>query len=491
MKRLLIVSALICFVLISATVAEEWKSRIGFGVRGPLFAPMIKGDNMANEPFMMGLGADAELKFGVTNNLVIGLSGGYWSTYDDALATEDQSFKLNKKDNATFKYTAIPIGLTGQYYFMSESDVQPFLLGGLSMNLGKYESQGAGAESYSVSDLNLKLGAGINFWISESFAFDISGRFSYLLTNMSADELPDGAAWGFDDAANRPFIAVLEPGIGLTYFISGAKDTDKDGVKDKFDQCSDTPKGALVDEYGCPLDNDGDGVFDGIDICPATPKGAYVDISGCALDSDKDGVPDGIDVCQDTPLEVEVDAYGCPLDNDNDGIPDFKDQQLDTPAGAIVDENGVALDVDLDGVPNGIDKCPNTPAGVQTDEFGCPLAKPINEKIILNIQYASGSAEPDDDAKLILDDIAHRMMIYSEAKLEINGYTDALGSSRSNFKLSENRAKAVSQYLIDKGVDASRLTAQGFGEEEKYFIAPNDTAEGRQKNRRVELVPIN
>lgn len=493
MKKVIFVAVALTLILAVSSGALEWKSRLGIGLRGPLFAPMVKGSGYnfrAYEPFMMGLGSNFEVKYGLSNSLVLGLSAGYWYTYDDTSVADDQSFKLCKKDNASTKITTIPIGLTGQFYFIPESNVQPYLVAGLSIDMATYDYFQED-EKYSSTDLNGKVGAGINFWIGESFAFDIGGRFSYLLTNLSKD-VPE--TWhdigDFGETSNRPFLATLEPGIGLTYFIGGARDTDKDGVKDKFDQCPDTPLGALVDEYGCPLDTDGDGIYDGIDQCPETPKGAFVDITGCPLDSDKDGVFDGLDKCPDTPLEVEVDARGCPLDTDGDGVPDFKDQQPDTPTGAIVDELGVAFDGDKDGVPDGIDKCPETRLGVKVDEFGCPLAKPITDKIILNIKYAAGSVEPDEEARKVLDELAERLKVYTDVKIELNGYTDALGSERSNLKLSQKRAEAIMEYLRAQGIASERMSAKGYGEDKKFFIADNDTPEGRMKNRRVEVVPI-
>ncbi|MCD6162068.1 MAG: OmpA family protein [candidate division Zixibacteria bacterium] len=492
------VAATLIFILILASLANavEWKSRMGGGLRGPLFSPMIKGNNYTGansmEPFMMGLGTNLEVKYGLTNNIVLGLSGGYWYSYDDITAADDQSFKLCKDANASAKLKMIPLSLTGQFYFIPESNIQPYLLGGFGIDMAKYENLDSTGE-FSSTDLNVKVGAGINFWVGESFTFDVGGRFSYLLSNMSnsyTGAIPTSLQGVAMDAADtRPFLAILEPGINLTYYFGGARDTDKDGIKDKFDQCPDTPLGAIVDEFGCPLDSDGDGIYDGIDHCVETPKGAFVDEIGCPLDSDQDIVPDGIDLCPDTPIGVAVDIYGCPLDEDKDGIPDFKDQQLDTPAGAIVDSLGIALDTDGDDVPDGLDKCPETREGVRTDEFGCPLAKPITEKIILNIKYASGSVEPDGGAKAVLDDIVERLQIYSGIKIEINGYTDALGSAKSNLKISQKRAEAIRDYLISKGIEADRLEARGYGEDENFFLAPNDTAEGRHKNRRIEIVP--
>ena len=501
MKKTIAIALLLLLASATVTMAVDWKGRVGVGPRGFLYSPMIKGSDYSGysavEPFMMGLGADLEIKYGLSSSWVLGLSGGYWYTYDDSTAADDQSFKLNNQDNASTKLTVIPLGLTMQYYFIPEGNVQPYLLAGLKMDLAKYSNLQPGGSDYSSTDLFGKVGAGINFWISESFAFEIGGRFSYLLTNLSND-FPSGGSGlsqtfsnvDMGDLGTRPFLAVLEPGIGLTFFLGGARDTDHDGVKDKFDQCPDTPKGALVDEYGCPLDSDGDGVYDGIDKCPDTPKGAIVDIAGCPLDTDKDGVPDGIDLCPDTPLGVEVDIYGCPLDKDKDGVPDFKDQQLDTPAGAIVDENGVAIDSDGDGVPDGIDKCPDTGPNIKVDEFGCPLAKPITEKITLNIKYPAGSVEPDEPAKQTLDELAERLKVYGDVKIEINGFTDALGSSRTNLIISQKRAEAVRDYLISKGIAPDRMIAKGYGEDENFFVATNDTPEGRQQNRRVEIVPI-
>jgi outer membrane protein OmpA-like peptidoglycan-associated protein len=70
--------------------------------------------------------------------------------------------------------------------------------------------------------------------------------------------------------------------------------------------------------------------------------------------------------------------------------------------------------------------------------------------------------------------------------LHVEGYTDNVGSDEYNQKLSEQRADAVRSYLIEQGIPDSAVTAQGFGKSNP--IAPNDTAQGRQKNRRVQIV---
>jgi OOP family OmpA-OmpF porin len=80
------------------------------------------------------------------------------------------------------------------------------------------------------------------------------------------------------------------------------------------------------------------------------------------------------------------------------------------------------------------------------------------------------------------------MEAYPNLKIEVNGYTDALGSESGNLKLSQKRAKSVRDYLTSKGVAIDRIKAQGFGEQNP--VADNGTPEGRQKNRRIEIVPL-
>jgi outer membrane protein OmpA-like peptidoglycan-associated protein/opacity protein-like surface antigen len=494
-----IIGACLVVLIMASTAGAEWNSKFGIGARGPFMAPLFKGSDYAHfqgsyEPFMMGWDGALEIKYGMPRKFVVNLSIGYATTYDDTMANADQSFKMNKSDRAYSKLTGILLGLTGQYLFIPEGSVQPYLLAGLGLDMWTMETLVGGAgypsplgSKYKFSDLGLKGGAGINFWLGENFTLDLQGKLTYDIANVSTSG--DPTIYGdMSDMKIRPFAGYFEPSIGLTYFIGGAPDRDRDGIKDKFDQCPDTPIGATVDQYGCPLDSDRDAVYDGIDTCLETPQGCVVDITGCPLDTDKDGVCDGLDKCPESPESVAVDVRGCPLDGDADGVPDFKDQQPETPRGATVDENGIAIDSDADSIPDGIDKCPDTGAGILVDEFGCPRAKPLTGTLTLNIQYESGSFEPDAQAKLSLDELALTMQSYPNLRIEVNGYTDALGSISGNLRLSQKRSDAVKEYLINKGVSPDRVSAKGFGEETP--VADNGTPEGRQKNRRIEIVPL-
>lgn len=230
-------------------------------------------------------------------------------------------------------------------------------------------------------------------------------------------------------------------------------------------------------------DSDNDGVQDDKDQCPDTPAGVEVDEVGCPLDGDNDGVPDHLDQCPDTPVGVQVGNDGCPLDSDNDGVPDYLDQCPDTPAGTPVDNQGCPLeaeDSDGDGVPDDEDQCPDTPPGVEVDEVGC--SKPV---VLEGVHFKFDSAQLTSQAREVLDEVAESLQANPDVEVLIEGYTDSIGSSAYNQRLSQLRAESAMNYLVSQGIEQSRLKAVGYGE--KCPIATNATKEGRAQNRRVEL----
>ena len=171
----------------------------------------------------------------------------------------------------------------------------------------------------------------------------------------------------------------LNVAFGVNLVLGNRKDTDKDGVVDRKDECPGTPLKVKVDKKGCPLDSDGDGVPNNLDKCANTPVAAYskIDKNGCPLDSDADGVPDYLDKCPDTPAKAKgsIDANGCEKDTDKDGVFDYLDKCPNTLAGVKVDSIGCPIDTDGDGTPDNLDLCPETPlrAHGMVDKNGCPV----------------------------------------------------------------------------------------------------------------------
>lgn len=206
-----------------------------------------------------------------------------------------------------------------------------------------------------------------------------------------------------------------------------------------------------------PPDSDGDGVINSLDRCPTTPLGRKVDAQGCELDTDGDGVVDSADQCPNTPKGAAVDAKGCPLDSDGDGVPDYRDA------------------------------CPDSEAGAKVDDKGCYIELDEEVTIDLNLEFDTNKADIRPEHSSDINRVVEFLRQYPTAYAVIEGHTDSDGAATHNQGLSELRAKAVYDYLVNTaGIDASRLTSIGYGESKP--IAGNDTAAGKQRNRRVSAV---
>ncbi len=234
------------------------------------------------------------------------------------------------------------------------------------------------------------------------------------------------------------------------------------------------------------LDRDGDGVNDVDDKCPDTP--GIASLQGCP-DRDGDGIADADDKCPDVAGLAKYE--GCPIpDTDGDGINDEQDK-CPTVKGFARYQGCPIPDTDGDGVNDEEDKCP-TRSGPASNQ-GCPeIAKEVIEKVSLaakNVFYATGKFTLLSKSFNSLNQVADLMKADETLMIDIDGHTDDVGSDESNQELSEKRANSVKEYLVGKGIDASRMTATGYGEAKP--VEDNKTAAGRAKNRRTEMTVRN
>jgi OOP family OmpA-OmpF porin len=307
-----------------------------------------------------------------------------------------------------------------------------------------YGLAGVGYETFSNEKLDandalfLNVGVGLKYKINEQFSLMTDVRHLIRLDEFDSHTIFDiGLVIPFGKVQKQAPVVEEKKAEPV---VVAPKDSDKDGVIDAQDKCPDSKAGAKVDVNGCeivvappapvvvaPKDSDNDGVIDEKDLCPTTKAGVKVDVNGCEI----------------------VVAPPAPKDSDKDGV---------------IDEN---------------DKCPNTPAGFRVDSNGCEVSYKL--KINFDTNKADIKAEYNDEiAKFVLF-----MNTFPVYKAEIGGHTDNVGDATANKKLSSSRANSVKERFTKEGVEAGRMTAIGYGEEQP--IASNDTVEGRDENRRIEV----
>jgi len=270
-------------------------------------------------------------------------------------------------------------------------------------------------------------------------------------------ELNIGRGIGLHGGYGREAFRVM---LALRYEETSV-DSDGDGVPDSRDKCPTEKEDVdgFQDDDGCiDPDNDGDGVVDGEDGCPDKP--GPKELKGCPADQDTDGdgIPDHLDACPQKPGPKEYD--GCP-DTDGDEVPDNEDECPD-----------------LFGPP---------------ENNGCPYEAPPfvlveSDRIRIkgNILFETGKANIRKQSFKLLDEVASVLAKNPGlGPVLIEGHTDNVGTRALNTDLSNRRAKAVLEYLVNKGIARKRLRSQGFGFDRP--ITTNKTPLGRAKNRRVEF----
>lgn len=305
-------------------------------------------------------------------------------------------------------------------------------------------------------------GLGLTFWLTKNVGLSFQSTYKH----------------SFDDTRtpNVDVASHLQHFGGLT-FKFGAKDTDGDGIYDKNDACPEVP--GLAQFNGCP-DTDGDGIEDSKDACPT--EAGTIEMNGCP-DRDGDGVADNVDNCPDVPGLKSM--AGCP-DSDGDGVTDASDK-CPTVKGPKENAGCPWPDRDGDGVYDKDDKCPDVKGTVANN--GCPevtdeIMKRLND-YAKTILFDTNKATFQQRTYPVLEAMVAILKEYPNSNFSIEGHTDSDGKDAANQTLSENRAAAVKNYLVEKGINSARLSSKGFGE--SMPVATNKTKAGKALNRRVEV----
>ncbi len=509
-RKILFLFAFIAVMQFAAAQSADHKFTIGLsGVLNEYNGDYGNGILNFNRVYVAG-GISLFTYLNPSFDLGLQSSFGQYGYYKDV----DNLFRGNKFD----MYMLGRYKINNGYIVEENSKLSPFFA--LGLGYATYSRLPSNNEVWPLiivggADFIVPIGAGLKYQITDIFALQY--QYLYFLTNHdNRDEnrnpnLPIYQSKKGNDAFGEHIVS-------LVFSIGKAKDTDRDGVADKYDLCPKTPLNVKVDKHGCPIDSDNDGVADYLDKCPNTPANVKVDEHGCPIDSDNDGVADYLDKCPNTPVNIKVDEHGCPVDSDKDGVADYLDKCPNTPANVTVDEHGCPLDTDKDGVPDYLDKCPNTPANVKVDQNGCPLdsdhdgvpdyldkcpdvpgiaankgcpevkaeVQKILSQALLGIQFETNKDIIKTSSFPILNQVADVMKDNPTYLLAINGHSDSQGDDDKNLILSEKRADAVKLYIVSKGVKADRMVSKGYGE--TVPVADNNTAAGRTQNRRVEFI---
>jgi outer membrane protein OmpA-like peptidoglycan-associated protein len=443
MQRYGISALMLLAVFFSPATAQLDKGKITLGLFGS--GVKLVGDTVDHSNISPAGG----ITFGYTISplLTLTLNGGYgWVRPMDL--TKEGFSKHFSTGSTGYKTVLIPLLADLKLNLNPSSKYNPYLTVGGGILLWDVLSGETSVNGQQNSGM-IDCGLGLEWFLSETFGIDVSAHYQFLAgQDQDMSGLGDVQTGG------------VEARLGLNLYLGGRRDSDGDGIRDKIDNCPDQAEDLdnFHDEDGCPdVDTDRDGIVNRLDRCRRAPedKDGFKDEDGCPdPDNDKDGIHDTLDQCRDVAGIAE--NNGCPdVDSDNDGIVDR------------------------------LDKCPKNPGVAETE--GCPQTKEITREglVLKGVNFRVGKADILESSWPVLDQVVTSLKEWPEVNVEIQGHTDITGSAETNRFLSQQRAEAVKQYLVDRGISASRLTAVGYGPD--VPVGDNKTAAGRAMNRRVEL----
>jgi outer membrane protein OmpA-like peptidoglycan-associated protein len=394
----------------------------------------------------------------------------------------------HSSENFSFEYSDDLIHFIGalQMQLFPEYDLRPYAYAGfgyLSFSPDitgntKFNQALSGRSEEESGSLTLPLGVGLTWTLSERI--DFFAEYMKTLTFTDAMDI-----WVADDNDNYNMI-----NFGLTFYLGdreepapvpvpipqAAKDTDGDGLLDE-DETS------IYNTDPNNKDTDGDGLMDGEEV-------NRYKTDPTNRDSDYDRLLDGEEVNshKTDPLAKDTDQDGC---SDGDEVLDMNTNPLvvDTDGDELNDcdernvyrTNPLIKDTDGDGAMDGKEvrdgTDPLTADVLQIEESG--------ELVLEGVTFETNSAVITPESNEILTKALNTLRTNPELRVEVQGHTDDVGRNASNQTLSERRANSVRDWLITNGIDGSRMTARGYGEDNP--LVPNDSPENRARNRRIQF----
>lgn len=366
------------------------------------------------------------------------------------------------------------------------------------------------------------VGGGVEIRLTDDLAIDVSGGYNYAFTdNLNYYNNLDVTTYTKKTKYDGYFSAAI--GISIVRGC-GNSDDDLDGLLNNDEENIRTdPENP---------DTDGDGLTDGDEVLKYKSNPLNVDTDTDGLkdgdevyksmtnpiipDTDGDGLNDGVEVNQfkTNPLKIDTDDDGL---NDNEEITIHKTNPVkaDTDGEGLIDGDEIKKyktdplrsDTDGDELFDGeeLKKHKTNPLKKDSDDGSVddfteikrgtnPLdasddVVKIGVPIVLEgVTFETNKADITPESAQVLKGALKTLTTYGEIQVEISGHTDNVGSKKSNIVLSQKRADSVRNWLIDRGIDAVRIIAKGYGPDQP--IASNDTPENKRKNRRIEFKRI-
>jgi opacity protein-like surface antigen len=283
------VLTVIALLITSSVVsAQDFSRRFTLGLWGGVWK---SGLTEHSDSYAVGKSGTLFLAYDLKMKTTLGLSLTYAQAWQaDLTETEGGAgFSFSRAENAN-RLTHLWLDLCVMHSFLPGERLNPYVFGGAGMAFWNVKDENGDyvqvldlmRQPFDLKDQELTFsgGGGVEYRFRERFGLNFGTRFRILSRIFSSFEGSKDIAGSQPGQLDLPK-ATLEIFLGVNFFFGKLMDADHDGIPDRVDFCADTPRGALVDDRGCPLDSDGDGIYDGLDKCPATPPGTRVDANGC------------------------------------------------------------------------------------------------------------------------------------------------------------------------------------------------------------------